>query len=82
MQGRNIMKIKTELIFPRELKDEPIICEVCKKFEVTVNIVEASFSTETGWAILIVDAKEEELKKAFAYLKSREVEIKNIQEHE
>jgi len=76
------MKIKTELIFPRELKDEPIICEVCKKFEVTVNIVEASFSTETGWAILIVDAKEEELKKAFAYLKSREVEIKNIQEHE
>ncbi len=74
------MKIKTELTFPVELKEEPIICELCKKFDVVVNILEASFSTEVGWAILILSAQEEELSKTFKFLKSYGVEIKNTQE--
>ena len=74
------MKIKAELAFPSDLKEEPIICELCKKFNITLNIVEASFSTEIGWAILIIAAKAGELKKAFDYLKNCGVEIKNTQE--
>ena len=47
------MQIKTELTFPGELKDEALICNICKQFDIEVNIVEASFSTDTGWAILV-----------------------------
>lgn len=73
------MKIKAELNFPSELKDEAIICYLCKKFDIILNILEASFSTEIGWAILILEGKEEELKKAFEYLKDKGIKIENIQ---
>lgn len=73
------MKIKAELTFPGELKDEAIICYLCKKFDIILNILEASFSTDTGWAILIFDGNEEELAKAFEYLKGYKVEIEEIE---
>lgn len=71
------MQIRVEVIFPGKLKDEPIICELCKRFDLTLSILEASFSTDTGWAILIFAGSEEELKKAFGYLKNKGVEIKD-----
>ena len=72
------MKIKAELTFPGKLKDEPIICNLCKKFPIILSIVEASFSTDIGWAILVLEGSEEELKNSFAYLKSTGVEIKEL----
>ncbi len=71
------MKIKSELTFPGELKDEAIICNVCKKFDIVVNIVEASFSTDTGWAILVFEGDDAEIKKAFAYLNENGVELED-----
>jgi ABC-type methionine transport system ATPase subunit len=73
------MKIKAEFTFPGKLKDEPIICQLCKGFDITLSILEASFSTDTGWAILIIEGSEEELKKAFAYLAHKGVEVGNNQ---
>ncbi len=73
------MKIKAELTFPGELKEEAIICNLCKKFDIILNIVEASFSTDTGWAILIFDGKEEELQRAFQYLKDWGIKFEEIQ---
>ena len=73
------MKIKAEFIFPGLLKDEAIICYLCKTFDIIVNILEASFSTDTGWAILILKGNEDEIKKAFDYLLGKGIEIKNKQ---
>lgn len=69
------MKVKAELTFSSELKDEPIICNLCKKFDIILNIVEASFSTATGWAILVLEGNEEELERAFKYLEDTGVRI-------
>jgi ABC-type methionine transport system ATPase subunit len=73
------MRVKAELSFPGKLKDEPLICWVSKKFDITLSILEASFTTEIGWAILIFEGKVEEINKALAYLKNKGVEI-SIQE--
>ena len=73
------MKIKAELMFPVELKDEPILCYLCKQFDIILNIVEASFSTDTGWAIVVLEGSEEEIKKTLYYLKEKTIEIKNTQ---
>ncbi|MDD4979973.1 MAG: NIL domain-containing protein [Candidatus Omnitrophica bacterium] len=75
------MKIKAELTFPLELKDEPIICNLCKQFDIIVKILEASFSTDTGWAILIVEGQEAELDRAFKYLKDWNIEIESIEKN-
>ena len=74
------MRIKTELNFPGELKEDPIICNLCKEFDIALSILEASFSTEIGWAILILEGREVELNKALDYLKNKGVEIKTHQE--
>lgn len=73
------MQIKAEFTFPGELKNEPVICNLCKQFNIIVSIVEASFSTDTGWAILVLKGSEEEVKKAFEYLKNKGVEFENMQ---
>jgi ABC-type methionine transport system ATPase subunit len=73
------VKIKAELTFPGELKEEAIICFLCKKFDVILNIVEASFSTATGWAILVLEGEEQELKKAFDYLRDKGVKFEDMQ---
>ncbi len=66
-------KVKVELTFPTELKDEPIIYYMCHNFEVIPNIIEASFSTENGWAYLTLEGEEEEVDKLLDYLRSRNV---------
>lgn len=73
------MKAKVELTFPPELKDEPIICELCKKFDIVLSILEASFSTEVGWAILVLEGQEPDVNKAIQYLTGSGAEVKDIQ---
>ena len=74
-----MMNRRIELIFPAELKDEAIICSLCKKFDIVVNILEASFSTETGWAILILKGSEAELNNAMNFLREYGVKIEDNQ---
>jgi hypothetical protein len=76
------MKIQAEFLFPGELKEEAIICRLCKEFDIILKIVEASFSTETGWAILRIEAQADELRRALDYLKGIHIEIKKIEEIE
>lgn len=73
------MEIRAELNFPGALKQEPIICEICKKFDFTLVIVEASFSTDVGWAILIFQGEQETLDTVFEFLRAKGVRIENIQ---
>ncbi len=73
------MKITIGLTFPGELKDEAIICYLCKNFNIELSILEASFSEYSGWAILGIEASEEEIKKAFKYLSSKGINIQRIE---
>ena len=74
------MRIKAELNFPSNLKDEPIICQVCKKFDIVLSIIEASFSTDIGWAILILEGRREGLEETLRYLKDKGIEITKLEE--
>ena len=76
------MKIQAEFLFPQDLKEEAIICRLCKEFDIILKIVEASFSTQTGWAILRIEAEPEELRRTLDYLKERRIEIKKLEEIE
>ena len=67
------------LTFPGALQDESIICDLCKKFEINLKIIEASFSMDAGWAILQIEGLEEEIKRAFAYLAEKGVKVQPIQ---
>ena len=67
------------LTFPGELKDESIICILCKNFDIKLNIFEASFSMYSGWAILGIEGEEEVLKKSFDFLRTKNINIEKIE---
>jgi len=73
------MNMSIGLTFPGALQDESIICYICKKFEVNLNIIEASFSMDAGWAILQIEGLEEEVKRVFDYLTGKGVKVQQIQ---
>lgn len=72
------MKMSIGLTFPGTLQDESIICYLCKKFDVSLNIIEASFSMDAGWSILTIEGEDQELEKVFAYLAEKGVKVQRI----
>ncbi len=68
-------ELKVELFIPGDLKEEPIIYNIIKEFDVHMKIVEASFSTESGWAFLVLRAEKKEMERLFKYLRDRNVSV-------
>jgi ABC-type methionine transport system ATPase subunit len=75
MEETKVVEIKVELFIPGELKNEPIICHMIKDYDVEVKIIEASFSTESGWAYLIVTGDQQELARLFEYVRGKGITI-------
>jgi ABC-type methionine transport system ATPase subunit len=73
------MQMSIGLTFPGTLKDESVISYICKNFNIDLRIIEASFSMSSGWAILQIEGEEEEIKKVFEYLTSKDVQIQKIE---
>ena len=68
-------KITVEITIPSDLKHEPIVYMIGHEFQVIPNIIEASFSTEMGWAILMLEGSEAEIGKVIAYLESKNITV-------
>ena len=66
---------EVELRIPGSLKDEPIFYNIVKNFDVIPNIIEASFSTDMGWAIVKFEGEDKELERLYNFLNSKGVEI-------
>ncbi|MBU0709899.1 MAG: NIL domain-containing protein [Candidatus Omnitrophica bacterium] len=73
------MQVAIGLTFPGTLKDEAVICDLCKKFNVNVIIIEASFSNTTGWAILKVEGEEDEVKRSLDFLGTKNIRLQKIE---
>jgi hypothetical protein len=46
-----------------------------KDYEVLVKIIEASFSTESGWAFLSLSAEKKEMEKLFEHLREKGINV-------
>ena len=73
------MQIAIGLTFPGTLQDEAVICNLCKNYDICLNIIEASFSMSSGWAILTAQGEEDELKKVFEYLAEKKIKVQRIE---
>jgi hypothetical protein len=69
------MKLSIEITIPGELKNMPVIYYLGHDFNIIPNIIEASFSTETGWASLVLEGEEAEIKRALEYLKAKKITV-------
>ncbi|MCM8831530.1 MAG: NIL domain-containing protein [Candidatus Omnitrophica bacterium] len=69
------MKKKVELNIPSDFKDKPFFYQIIKNFDVIPKIIEASFSTKMGWAIVEFEGSKEELERLFEYLERNGIQI-------
>ena len=70
------MSVKeVELNIPGEFKDEPFFYNIIKDFVVIPFILEASFSTDMGWAIVRLEGDDNEIERLLNYLKKKGVGI-------
>lgn len=66
---------EVELHIPGKFKEEPFFYFVIKNFDVIPFILEASFSTEMGWAIVRFEGDDDELDRLFDFLQDKGVKI-------
>ncbi len=68
-------EIRIELFIPGEFKDDPVLCDVIKNFNISLKIIEASFSTESGWAYLIINGEKAKIDRVFDFLRGKGINI-------
>ncbi len=66
---------KVELNIPTSFEQEPFFYNIIKKFKVIPRILEASFSTEVGWAIVNFKGSSKELKRLFEHLEKKGIKV-------
>jgi ABC-type methionine transport system ATPase subunit len=73
------MRDRLRLTFPREVIEEPVVCEVAKKFDVCFSIRRANVEAHAGWMDLQLDGPEEEIERSIKYLQERGVRVDPIE---
>ena len=71
--------VRLQLIYPEELVREPLLCSVCKNFDVVVNIRTAKVTQDTGMLTVEIDGEEEEIEKVISFLKDKGVDVQPIE---
>ena len=71
--------VRLQLIYPENLVKEPVLCMVCKNFDVVLNIRTAKVTQDTGVLTVEIDGEAEEIEKAIEFIKERGVDVQPIE---
>ncbi len=67
------------LMYPTKLITRPIVWELCKKFEVTTNLRQASVNDEVGLVCLEFIGERDEIKRAIGWLEEIGVKVEPVE---
>ncbi|MCS6956889.1 MAG: NIL domain-containing protein [Aquificaceae bacterium] len=71
--------IRLQLIYPEDKVKEPVLCMVCKSFEVVVNIRTAKVTKDTGMLTVEIEGEGEEIERAIKFIEERGVMVQPIE---
>lgn len=63
------------LVYPTALMNVPVIHQLIRQFNVTVNILRAQINDDQGWLEMQVNGSDTDLAKAFDWLEGLKIEI-------
>lgn len=66
------------LVYPPNLVQVPVISQLIRRHEVTVNILRAQISEQSGWLEAIITGTAEEIQDAFVWLESKGIRIEAL----
>ena len=70
---------RVRLLYPPTLVNIPVIYQLIKQFDLTINILGARINPEEGWVDLQVSGHGEVIQKAVAWLNSQGIEVKELE---
>lgn len=73
------MKRRVYLTYPKDQVKEPLLYQVCKKFDVVTNIRQASVSDKIGLVALELEGESDEIEKAIQYFIDKGVKVEPIE---
>lgn len=68
-------KLRVRFTFPQQLIKEPVIWYLGKHFDVVTNIRRAEVRENTGWVILELEGKEEEVQRGLEWVRQQGVRV-------
>jgi ABC-type methionine transport system ATPase subunit len=71
--------VRLQLIYPEDLVKEPVICMVCKNFEVVLNIRTAKVTQDTGVLTVEVEGDPEEIERAIKFIEEKGIIVQPIE---
>ncbi|MGB9873385.1 MAG: NIL domain-containing protein [Hydrogenobacter sp.] len=71
--------VRLQLIYPEEKVKEPVLCMVCKNFEVIVNIRTAKVTKDTGLLNVELDGEAEEIERAIRFIQDQGILVEPIE---
>ncbi|AEA33141.1 NIL domain-containing protein [Hippea maritima] len=72
---------KIVLRFPKDIADKPLISDICKKYDLTFNIMKANiFPRKEGVLTLEISGEDKAFYKGIDYLKQNGVELTFVEE--
>ena len=66
------------LIYPPSLLREPILTQLIKRSELTINILQAQITLEEGWLEVEFSGSAEEIERAIEWLKVEGIEVTSV----
>jgi ABC-type methionine transport system ATPase subunit len=71
--------VRLRLIYPESVAKEPIVCNLCKSFNITVNIKMAKVTQDSAILNIEIDVDIEEIENAIKFLKEKGVDVQPIE---
>jgi len=71
--------VRLQLIYPEEMIKEPVLCMVCKNFDVVLNIRTAKVTQDTGILTVEMDGDSDEIERAIKFIEEKGVNVQPIE---
>ncbi len=71
--------VRLRLIYPETIAKEPIICSLCKSFDIVVNIKMAKVTQDSAILNIEIDGEIEQIDKAIKFLQEKGVDVQPIE---
>ena len=72
------MKKRLDLIFPTSLIQQPVVCQMARRFDVVFNIRRAKINEKVGQMVLELEGNEPALTQAMDWLKSQDIKVEPV----
>ena len=75
-----MITLMVRLVYPPELLDVPVVNQLIRRFNITLNIHRAEIGLESGWIEAQLSGEQSEIDAALKWLTDRGIQIESMED--